>query len=282
VQPRRDRQRLARRDRRRPFAERSSQLEREERVAARHLVNACQHGPRQPDRQRRSDELVDAADAQGTDLVPHAPVLVHGLHERVGASRLRPDADGREQSHRLVGKPSEGECECVRGDRVEPLSIVDRNHERPGTGQSAQRAEHGRSDEVAIRRRRRRVVEEEGRPQGPLLRRRQITEYVVESVAEEIADAGEGKLGIRFARACRRDAEAVHAAEADRLRPETRLPYSRLALEEQRTRSPSNGTEERVDVLQLGRAADEGAGAGRGRHQRLAASSVRERTPSFR
>jgi hypothetical protein len=135
---------------------------------------------------------------------------------------------------------------------------------------------------MSVRRRRRGVLEEKACRQRATLRRRHLDEHLVERLAEEIADARECKLGVRLGRPGRHDSVPARACAPDRLVPDAGLADPRLALEEERVRSLPDQVEKRLDCVDLCPTANERVTRDRGCHQRPAASSVRDRTPSLR
>ena len=127
----RDRKRLERVD---VGVEHAGQFEREERVPARALVDPEQRLPREWSVEPVVQKAVQGADAEGPDRQPPDALLLERLFELRWPRAL--DCAPREQHEHAVGlDPSQREREHRRRGRVEPLDVVDRDHDRPALAQ---------------------------------------------------------------------------------------------------------------------------------------------------
>ena len=121
-----NRQRLERVD---VGVERAGQLQREERIAARPLVDAEQRLPREGPAEPVAQEPVDRADAERSHRQPPDALRAERLLE---PRRLRPldEPPGEQQAHVARVEPSQRERERARRGRVEPLDVVDGDQHR--------------------------------------------------------------------------------------------------------------------------------------------------------
>ena len=146
--------------------ERSGDVEGEERIPAGHLVKPPQRRPRERHAQARAEQLVQRTQAQRADADPGDSVRQRALQlERrtpaaVAASRHQ-HTDG------LHAKAPHSEPDQVRRRRIEPLHVVDREHDRAPSRKRPERVEERERDRPSIRRRLRLV----GKQQGDLERR---------------------------------------------------------------------------------------------------------------
>jgi hypothetical protein len=233
--------RLAQRLGQRLARQRPRQLERVERVAARHLVDA--HEPRPRDRLDRAVEhvaqLVDAERAEVDRLEPPRRDGAGEL-ERVAAA-----CPGRRQhADRLRVEAPEREAERPRRAGVEPLEVVDRDDDRAARDELAQRVE-GRAparDRVVL-----------GAERGCVEAGR------LEQVGER--DEVERHLLLRGPR--EDDLDARRTAARDRVVPELGLADPRLAADGQRTDAVRQRGRERLDPGPLGLPPDHVAIIGR-------------------
>ena len=122
----RDRQRLRRIDVR---AERAGELEREERVPARGLVEAEQRRPREHAAEPSLQDRVQRARAERADLHALEPLVVDRELELRHRDAV-PEPAGEEQADVLLRQSPQRERQSARRGRVEPLDVVDRDQNR--------------------------------------------------------------------------------------------------------------------------------------------------------
>ena len=145
------------------FCECSGELEREERIAARGLVQRPQGGPWQDDAQPILQQRVNLVERQRL----HSELGVRGQHpprcEHELRARLLPDRD--QDPDRLAREPLRGERECLGGRMIEPLEVVDRNEHRLRACQRAESPEEAEGHGAPVDRPLRRRLEHQRCPQ---------------------------------------------------------------------------------------------------------------------
>ncbi len=124
----------------------ASELEREERVAARGGLDPQERRAGERDVDARMQELSERAEAQGSD-----GDLVQGRAgdrtiepRRQGHARLDPACE--QDPDRLVAEAADSEAEGERRGRVEPLDVVDRDEDRAVTGETPECVEERDGD----------------------------------------------------------------------------------------------------------------------------------------
>ena len=210
---------------------RAGEFDGEQRVAVGQLAHAVEDGLR-----------------DGAHRCPHhrEEVLARQRteHELLVAVR-RHDGDafagrplGREDAHRCCVQPPQRVAKRAQRHRVQPLHVVDRQHDRRDGGQAAQRLldrpppfEHVRVavEQVALR----------------------------VSVLEEVDEAGHRRVQLVFARASDEDPVAGRAMLLDPPPPDGRLADPLVATDEQGTSSGSRRTHDAPQPLELPVAANE-------------------------
>ena len=109
--------------------ENAGQLQREERVPARPLVDAEQRLAREGPAEPVAQEPMERADAERSHRQPLDALRAERLLE---SRRLRSvdEPPGEQQEHAARGEPSQRERERARRGGVEPLDVVDRDEKR--------------------------------------------------------------------------------------------------------------------------------------------------------
>jgi hypothetical protein len=198
--------------------ERSRNLQCVERISTGDLVDASQVRPRQDHPESLAQKAVERSRAQAAELeAPHVveqsshPVRVH-------------DPPGEEECDSVVLQAPSG----VREDRgrggVEPLDIVDDDHQRAFLGERAKCGQEGDAEGASVSRLRA-LFEQERHPKRASLRIGDSVEDVVEDRLEEIAETGEREIRLRGNRVsdecretpfpCRLDQERAHRGLSD-------------------------------------------------------------------
>ena len=153
-------------------------------------MDASQDRPREDDPEPLAQKAVERSRAQAAELeAPHVvekpryPVRVH-------------DPPGEEECDPVVLQAPPG----VREDRgrrgVEPLDIVDDDHERAFLGERAKHGEECDAERASVSRLRA-LFEQERHPKRASLRIGNSVEDVVEDGLEEIAQTGEREIRLR-------------------------------------------------------------------------------------
>ena len=166
----------------------------------------------------------------------------------VRASSARSSAQGagtaREQEpDRLVGQPPGGEAERFARFAVQPLDVVDRDHERLARRQPPQGVEQAQADRMRLRRRSRRVGRGRARrparaPAAAGARRAPRADSV-----EHVDQRRERELRLGAARPCREHAAAALPGKLGGSLPERRLAESGAALEHERLAAAGDAPE---------------------------------------
>jgi hypothetical protein len=212
------------------LVEDAGKLECEERIPARSLVDAEQRLARERPVEPVAQELVERTDAERPNPNALDRVPADGLVQS-GWLRFVDRAPGQEETNVVCAEAAKRERERARRRGVEPLDVVDGDHERCAI------AEH--LEDVANRDGERALVDAitlrvgsqhhdlEGTPSRWCERRQRVVECVLEQVAEPYVSEGP----LRLSGARRQNAQALRARVLDAGMPEGRLPDSRIAVE---------------------------------------------------
>ena len=138
VQRLRNRQRLERVD---VLGKDASELQREERISARALVDAQQRLARERPADLVVKEPVQRTDAQRADP---QPFNVDRLLER---GRLQPAGEDQPDG---AAEASQREGKCARRRGIEPVDIVDRNNDRLPLAQELEHIAYGHGDRAIV------------------------------------------------------------------------------------------------------------------------------------
>jgi hypothetical protein len=210
--------------------ERTSDLQREQRVAEGRLDDSTQHLPLQGQPEALREHPANRAEAQWTDGEPDSATTLECALEHPG----RPRAPG-EQEDGLTGVESpRGERERVRRRPVEPLHVVDGHDDRTLARQCAQDVEQREPDRVRLRSAVR-ILAEERRFECASLRCRQTFQPIEFDAVQQIDQAAERQLGVGAARSHREDATSPRSTAVEPGLPQGRLAYPRSADEHQRS-----------------------------------------------
>ena len=168
--------------------QRGGELEREERVAGGRAVNREQRGAAEGRAQPRLDQLVQGAGAERADAdaldARHAERAVET--QRQGAAARRAQRD--QESDRAALEPASGELQNARGRAVEPLDVVDGDHERRRRGEPVEHGDDRRRDRALAGERIRRRRSEERDLEGVPLRGRERCQHVGLDPGEQIGE----------------------------------------------------------------------------------------------
>ena len=174
-------------------------------------------------------------DAERPHAKPLDPVGFQGVPDGGRLLGLAEPSRPDQGDVRLRQSP-EREPECVRGRGVEPLEIVDREHE-PVVGQKLQRAPHRDAERPLVDGSSFCVLDEQRHLERSALGRRQRRQRVVEDAVEQVAEADVRKRTLRFGWPRREHARPTAARLLDGGVPERRLPDPGLAFERDRERA---------------------------------------------
>ena len=129
--------------------QRTGDLEREQQVAIRGLVDAAEQGPRKDQVDAVPKQPPDRLEAHGLDLDPLHTRSVEGPEQI--QSRALGDPVRGEHGDRLVAESPKRELERAGRGGVEPVQVVDGQHRSEGPDGS-QHTEHADGNGASIRR----------------------------------------------------------------------------------------------------------------------------------
>ena len=142
----------------------------------------------------------------------------------------------RSRSTRVAGHTSQREHERARRGRVEPLDVVDGEHDRRLCGERLQGRPHRHGERARVDRLLGSLVHEQRHLERLPSRRRQGGQNLVEHALEEVAEHDVRERALGLGRARREDAKPPLVRRLDSRTPERGLPDPRLALEHERPR----------------------------------------------
>ena len=234
---------------RRHARRRASELEREVGVPARHLVDAREQRSRELDAQPLVDEAVHRPRTQWSQWEP--------AHPRPGQEAIAwpvcPGADARrgQKRDRLRTQSPQRRVEHRRGGRIEPLQVVQREHNRLLARQGAEDVDECEADRPRFRRRAVRVGEQQRNLQRTPARRCELVCDVSEDRADQVRQPGEREPGFRLDTAMGQNPRAALPGVLDARLPQERLADPRLAGDNERGRPRRRGVQERVQLAEL-------------------------------
>ena len=220
-------------------SEGTAELESEKRIATRGFVEtqqrgACEHSaePRLQDRLQRAG--TERADMQALDQARVWCEL------ELGDRTAGTEPAGEHEPDVLALQSPQRERQHARRRRVEPLDVVDRDHDRLALGEQLQRAANSHRKGAEVDRLVRLVLKEQGGLERATPRGCQSVPYVRERVLQKVAQPRIRHPELDLGRPGGKDAEPPLARGFDTREPERRLPDSRLTLEHERSH-PSRG-----------------------------------------
>lgn len=158
------------------------------------------------------------------------------------------------------------------------MKVVDGDDDRTLRGESAERAEERRRDGTLIGRDAAYIFAQQRDLEGAPLRRRQGRQDLVESIPEQVGEAGEGELYLGPSRAGGEHAVVPVAPGLDTLLPKPGLADARRALDDEACRPSRNGIEKPLEHRELVSPADDVCAHSQGITNALAACNADGRT----
>ena len=216
-----------------------------------------QHGAREREIEVNAHELVHRGNSEGPEEEMLDPVVAESAGELDRLCLVRREPNGDEHADALSVQAPAGELEHARGGLVEPLDVVHGHEHRAGICENAQAAQEGGSNCPVVGRSAARLLEQERDRERPPLRRRKLRQRLGGDVTEQIGEPGESELHLGAARTGREDTQPQAARTLHPLLPQTRLPDTRLSLEEERMRPVFQKREKLIDACELLLPADE-------------------------
>jgi hypothetical protein len=245
-----DRQPLARLEPDRAGAERPRQLQREERIAARQLVQPSKRRPRRKEAEPLLDQVLHRAQAERKQRKPF---------DALGGGRaIQPEWDrrpgrgppGHEQPHGAFLEAPHGKRHNQGRGGIEPLDVVDGDHQWADLGERSERREHPEGDALLVRRAIALVVQPERHLDRVPLARSELL-HSVEVVSQQVAEGRVREGRLRLGGASREGPAAGVLRAGQRRLPDRRLTGSGLALDHECPGAVPGGFEEELHSLEL-------------------------------
>ena len=227
--------------------ERAADLQREERVAAGGLRNSHKRWPGGCRAEACSEQVVQRSQRERADLDPddRPPSSPSG-----GSALVR----RAEQEPHPRGQPARSELESPRRSPVEPLHVVDRDHERRAARERREQRDERASDRARIRAA---TAPQQSRFERLLLWLWQLVAHFVVDGTDQVCHRGVRELRLALGRLSAEYTPAASFRRGDCLQPERRLADPRFALEQQDAALVCLPVDEIVDRGELGVAADD-------------------------
>ncbi len=216
--------------------ENASELQREERISARPLLDADQRLAREGPAEPVVQELVERAHAERPHRHPPDPLRTK---PRVDFRRLRSigEPSGEQHENIVRGKPSQGERKRARRRWVEPLDVVDGDQNRFLFAEKLHHVAHRDGERAMIDSLTRRLLSQHRDLERVPSRCRERRQGVVEDVLEQIAQSHVSEAALGLGRPRGEDAEIPPVRMLNPGEPERRLPDARFALKYKRSGS---------------------------------------------
>ena len=161
------------------------------------------------------------------------------------------DPPGEQQSHALAGHTSQREHKRARRGRVEPLDVVDGEHDRRLCGERLQGVRTATASVRGSTGSFESLVQEQRHLERAPSRCRQGGQNLVEHALEEVTEHDVRERALGLGRARREDAETLLVRFLDPRTPKRGLPDPRLALEHERPRSSRLFVQEGTEGAEL-------------------------------
>jgi len=147
----------------------------------------------------------------------------------------------------LAPEPPQAERQGLRRGRVEPLDVVDGDHDRSPLAQKLQHVAHRHGNRAAIDGVIWGLLSEQRDLERAPPRRRQRRQHAVEDVLEQVAEPHVSETALRLRRTRRNHAHPLRPCVLHACFPQRRLPDPRLALEHERSEPSVDLTDESVE-----------------------------------
>ena len=208
------------------------------------------HRPRRKESEPLLNQVLNGAEAQrqkrkALNAVGHRRAIEV---ERNGRPGLGPP--GREQPHGSIVEAPHGITHHQRGGGVEPLHVVNRDHERAGLGERSEHGEQRERDTLLVGRVVALVIQQERHLERVPVARRKLVQGI-HVVSQQVAEGRvrEARLRLRGASAERSGPRLLRARQ--RRLPDRRLTGAGLALDHECPRRMPGGLEEELHALEL-------------------------------
>ena len=241
-----DRERFSRRRLPVDRSHRPHDLEAEQRVAARGLVDLDQDRPGEAPVGAFMDQPREHVQGERSHVQPGQTLTERRREvERIGDPFG--DPQGREHRDGLGLQTSQDERQGVRGRRVDPLHVVDGEQHRSLVREQPERTQDRHGNGVTVRAPVVALRAEQGHLQRPALGSRELIGHMLEAFVQQIGEGGVGERRLRLPRTARQDVGTRCCGERDALEPQDGLPDPRRAAEDHAGRSCRGRLDERHD-----------------------------------
>ena len=213
-------------------------------------MDAEQRLPREGPVEPVVQEAVQRADAERPDRQPPDALLLERLFE-LRRPRAFPEPPREQHEHAVGLDPSQREREHGRRGRVEPLDVVDGDHERPALAQELQHVAHRHGERAVVDDAARPVFEQERLLERAPPRRRQRRKDVCQRALEEIGQPQAGKAALGLGGPRREEQVPALPRVLDAGSPQRRLADPRLALQHECRYPLGRRVQEGVNPLEL-------------------------------
>ncbi len=212
--------------------QRAGELERVKRVASGDLAQPRQRRPRKRHPKAQPDQCVKSSEAQWRDLLSVHPLVRERGGQRRGTTfgLCRPHRE--KQGNGQLVEPTRSEGKGGRRWRVDPLRIIDRDHDWPARGERSQHGQRRDADCTPIGPTQPGIVDKECCLERLSLRGRQLRRNVCEPRPEQVAKDGMSQLRLGLGRSRRENGVSGSLGCFHPGHPERGLADSRLSLKD--------------------------------------------------
>jgi hypothetical protein len=162
-----------------------------------------------------------------------------------------------EEADRLAAQAPGGELQRARRRSVEPLEVVESDYEGSRGGERSEHPEDAERD-CSRKRRRSLIIDlQECDLESPALRNGQLGGRRIGNLLEQVAERGEGELGLRLDRPAGEHAVRAVERPQDRFSPEGRLADSGVALAQEADWAGGHSVEKSRELVKLLLASDQ-------------------------
>ena len=194
---------------------------------------------------------VERPDEEASDRLGRERLVKCERHVGLGPAAREDEAD------RLATQASGGELQGARRRSVEPLEVVESDYEGSRGGERSQHPEDAERDCSRKRRRSLGIDLQECDLESPALRNGQLGGRRIRNLLEQVAERGEGELGLRLDRPAGEHAVRAVERPRDRFSPEGRLADPGVALEQEGDWTGGHCVEKSREFVELLLASDQ-------------------------
>ena len=194
---------------------------------------------------------VERPDEEASDRLGRERLVKCERHVGLGPAAREDEAD------RLATQAPGGELQGARRRSVEPLEVVESDYEGSRGGERSEHPEDAERDCSRKRRRSLGIDLQECDLESPALRNGQLGGRRIGNLLEQVAERGEGELGLRLDRPAGEHAVRAVERPQDRFSPEGRLADPGVALEQEADWAGGHCVEKSRELVELLLASDQ-------------------------